>query len=188
MGIFSGIKDNYKKSEAAVIIQNLLAQQAQVGLFSGDPAKTANSLVENAWQAKPDMFNGGFGQRPFKLSVAAFSLALGAKMVDLYHEDRNPFMISLGSLLQEVEVNGALYPFNGIDNTLLEASMNMYMEMADEFDDSPLGEQAEAILSAGISNEHVVEEPGHKGSCERCGAKTRINYGDAYHTYCKNCM
>jgi len=30
--------------------------------------------------------------------------------------------------------------------------------------------------------------PGHKGCCERCGAETFINYGDAYHTYCKNCM
>jgi hypothetical protein len=28
---------------------------------------------------------------------------------------------------------------------------------------------------------------GHKRVCEKCGAKTNINYGDAYHTLCKSC-
>lgn len=28
---------------------------------------------------------------------------------------------------------------------------------------------------------------GHKGFCEKCGAKTTINYGDAYHTLCERC-
>ena len=46
MGLFSGIKSRYKKSEAAVVVQKLLEHQANVGMCDLDPRKTANKLVE----------------------------------------------------------------------------------------------------------------------------------------------
>ena len=37
-------------------------------------------------------------------------------------------------------------------------------------------------------NKTIPKSPaGHTGYCEKCGVKTSINYGDAYHTLCKNC-
>jgi hypothetical protein len=32
-----------------------------------------------------------------------------------------------------------------------------------------------------------TQNPGMTGVCEKCGVKVSINYGDAYHTLCKNC-
>ena len=53
MGLFSGVKSRYKKSEAAVVIQKLLEHQANIGLFDLDPAKVANMLIAVVWSTKP---------------------------------------------------------------------------------------------------------------------------------------
>lgn len=58
MGLFSGIKNTYQKSIAAVVVQNLLEHQAKAGIFDGDPASVANKLVAEVWDHKPDIFNG----------------------------------------------------------------------------------------------------------------------------------
>jgi len=132
MGLFSGIKNTYKKSEAAVVIWNLLEHQANVGLFNQDPAKLANKLVENVWESKPDIFGGKFGQRPHKLAVAAFALANG---IELFHDgdlNRRAIILSLGYILSELETNGRLYPFNSLDHVLLESSMSIFTNIADE--------------------------------------------------------
>lgn len=76
MGLFSGVKDTYKKSEAAVVVQNLIEENVRDGwMESNNPAQLANILVGRAWDAMPDVFSGKFGQRPHKISVAAIALS-----------------------------------------------------------------------------------------------------------------
>lgn len=145
MGLFSGIRNIYKKSEASVVIWNLLEHQANVGLFNQDPAKLANKLVQNAFESKPDIFGGRFGQRPHKLAVAAFALANG---IELFHDgdlNRHAIILSLGYILSELEINGRLYPFNSLDHVLLESSMSIFTDTAQELSESPIGELTKLV-------------------------------------------
>lgn len=147
MGLFSGIKSTYKKSEAAVVVQNLLEHQANVGLFDLDPAKLANKLVEIVWDTKPDVFDGKFGQRPHKITVAASALANGIELFDEGDLNRNALVLSLGNILSELETNGRLYPLNSLDHQLLEVSMSIFAEIAQEFSESPLAGEIDEIMS-----------------------------------------
>ena len=126
MGLFSGIKNTYKKSEAAVIVQNLLEHQQKMDYFDQDPGSTATRLVGDLWDDKPDLFNGSFGQRPHKLSIAAAALAEG--LTDQWPNEscRNAVLICLGLALSEVERNGSLYPFNGIDEQLIALAASRF--------------------------------------------------------------
>ena len=120
MGIFGAIKDTYRKSEAAVVVQNLLMIQFNAMIFIGDPAKEANRLVGAVWNFKPDVFSGSFGQRPHKITIAACALAFGIPNYNLVDINRNALLISLGNVLAEIEVNGRLYGLNTIDFKLIE--------------------------------------------------------------------
>lgn len=71
MGLFGGIKNTYKKSEAAVVVQNLLEMQVKAGMVDLDPASTATKLIDAVWTDSPHMFDGRFGQRPHKISAAS---------------------------------------------------------------------------------------------------------------------
>ena len=147
MGLFSGVINTYKKSEAAVIVQNLLQIQADAGMLNLDPASFATTLVDEVWTEKPAIFRGKFGQRPFKISVAAAAFANG---VSKYENDpliRNSLIISLGKILSEIEVNGRLYPLNGLDEQLLETAMAIYIEKSEELANSPLGKEIDDLLS-----------------------------------------
>ena len=133
MSLFSGITDAYKKSEAAVVVQNLLEHQARVGLLDADPRELANRLVSLVWDAKPDMFGGKFGQRPHKLSVAAAALANGFNQ---FNDDLNQgaLLIALGNLLTKLEINGHLYSLNVIDHTLIGAAASIFVETFGQHD------------------------------------------------------
>jgi len=130
LGLFSGLKSNYKKSEAAVVVQKLLESQANLGFFSKDPAFTANTLVAAAWDYKPDIFDGKFGQRPHKISVAAYAIANGIPTHASNRETQLALFISLGNILSELETNGRLYQFNNTDQYLLESATSIYMSEA----------------------------------------------------------
>ncbi|TQP67205.1 hypothetical protein [Vibrio cholerae] len=132
MGIFSGVKSVFKKSEAAVVVQNLLAHQASIGLLELDPAKLSNTLVDVVWASKPDIFDGKFGQRPHKIAVAASALANGIEMFEGQNSTRLAIALSLGNVISEIEVNGNLYPFNSLDHRLLETSVAIFSEFAQE--------------------------------------------------------
>ena len=154
MGLFGGLKSTYKKSEAAVVIQNLLEHQANAGLFDLDPAKVANTLVQAVWDAKPDVFDGKFGQRPHKITVAAAALANGIAITRKDHSSRDAMTLALGNVLSEIETNGRLYPLNSLDHALLETSLSVFREIAEEFTESPSGQEMEALLKPpkGISS------------------------------------
>jgi len=146
MGLFGGIKSTYKKSEAAVVVQNLLEHQASVGLFELDPAKAANKFIELIWDSKPDLFDGKFGQRPHKITVAASALANATQLFDIDDLNGNAIVISLGNILSEIEMNGRLYPFNSLDGQLLEEAMAIFSEISQKFADSPLSDELDEFM------------------------------------------
>lgn len=148
MGLFRGIKSAYKKSEAAVVVQNLLERQARLGLLDRDPAKLANELVGAVWDSKPDVFEGKFGQRPFKITVAASALANGIGLFKDGDPNRDALVISLGNILSELESNGRLYPLNSLDGELIESSLAFFSEIASEFSESPIADEVDSIIGS----------------------------------------
>ncbi|EJM69954.1 hypothetical protein [Pseudomonas sp. GM55] len=138
MGLFSGIKSTYKKSEAAIVVQNLLEQQAKVGIFDLDPARFAKKLIEIIWNSKPDVFDGKFGQRPHKLAVAASALSNGIALFEVGSLNRGAVILSLGNIISEVETNGGHYPLNSLDHHLLENSILVFAKATQEYSELPL--------------------------------------------------
>lgn len=137
MGLFSGFKDAYRKTEAALVIQNLLEHQSRIGFFDGDPAHLSQHLISSTWNQKPDMFGGKFGQRPHKLSVAAISLAIGVASFGKHDRNRAVLLLSLGNILSELEVNGRLYPLNGVDFTLIDGAALVFSDPAEQYEPAP---------------------------------------------------
>lgn len=148
MGIISGIKNTFKKSEAAVVVQNLLEHQSGAGLFDGDPARSATLLVEAAWQTRPDVFDGKFGQRPHKLSVAAIAFANAVQRSRPDNPNRDAFGLCLGMLLSEAESNGSFYPLTSMDHHLLSDAAAVFSALALEMEDDPLCADIGSFLSS----------------------------------------
>lgn len=132
MGLFKSMKNTFKQSEAAVVVQNLLERQHYNGMFNADAAKTATALVAAVWEQKPSLFDGSFGQRPHKLAVAAAALANGVFNLDDSNGNRAGVGMALGELLAEVDTNGHLYGLNSIDRELLEMALDTFEELLDE--------------------------------------------------------
>lgn len=135
MGIFTSIKDGFKKSEAAMIVSSLFETQKNAGIFQYDAATVANKLVADLWNQKPDVFSGKFGLRPHKLSVAAAALSHGIYLFQDELSLRRSCMVALAEILKTAELNSGLYDFNRIDHTLLQAATEMFVEAA-ELDNS----------------------------------------------------
>lgn len=141
MGLFSGIKNTYKKSEAAVIVQNLLEELKQNGLFDSDPAIVANKLVEAAWETRPDVFSGKYGERPHKLSLAAYSLANAIDKLDRDSRTRATLQIPFGQLMREIVRNAKSYPFNEVDHILLSGAAQLFDQLTAEMHEDPLSKE-----------------------------------------------
>jgi hypothetical protein len=146
MGFFSGIKDMNKKVEAAVIVQNLLEIQVNAGTFSSDPQNFATRLVNMAWDKKPDLFNGGFGQRPFKLAVAASAFSNGVTQFNDDPSIKVALVISLGNIFLELQTNRRLYPLNSLDDQLLEDALVVFKENMKKMSETPLAEGFRSLL------------------------------------------
>ena len=146
MGLFSGIKNNYKKSEAAVVIQNMLEELKRMGFFDSNPAKVANMMVESAWQSRPDVFCGNYGERPHKLVVAAYSFAYAIESLKRDSQTRTTLGIPFGKLMAELLENGKMYPFNKIDYVLLDRAGGVFQKLLQEMESDPLM-QDEGLLS-----------------------------------------
>jgi hypothetical protein len=127
--MFSAIKSTFKKSEAAVVIQNLLSDHKARGACEGDPAFIATKLISLVWDQKPDLFNGKFGQRPHKLSVAAIALAQGLNGFAYNRDMQLACLNSLGTILDQLNVNGQFYKLNAIDDALISEAFIDYAAM-----------------------------------------------------------
>lgn len=127
---FSGIYNIYKKTEAAVIVQNLLQMQTCALIGDLDPKITANELVSLAWELKPDIFGGRFGQRPHKITSASYALALGLDLYKYRTMNKVAILNSLGNIIREIGANGSLYPLNSLDIQLIEILSQRYKEVS----------------------------------------------------------
>ncbi|MGE0424818.1 MAG: hypothetical protein AB7O88_21340 [Reyranellaceae bacterium] len=125
MGLFSGLGNFSRKSEAAGLVQRFLTTQLDGGTRAADPARLARELVRTVWNTKPELFASPSGQRPDKISIAAAALAFGILGEEDEHT-QSALRRSLGQVLAEIEANAALYPFNAMDQQLLDGATRVY--------------------------------------------------------------
>jgi hypothetical protein len=126
MTLFSAIKNAYEKREAVFVVQKLLKHQTAIGTFSGDPGQVARALVEKTWDAKAGIFSGKPGQRPHRLTIAAAACMAGVESLGSEHADYPALAISLGTILQEVELNRFLYAMSSMDDRLLSDARDYF--------------------------------------------------------------
>ncbi|MEH6690849.1 MAG: hypothetical protein V7774_06655 [Pseudorhizobium pelagicum] len=148
MGFFKSIKDNYKKSEAAVVVQNLLEEASRMEMFPGNASKTANLLVGGAWDELGDLLDGRRGVRPHKIAIAAISIARAIELADATKafSTSHAFAFCLSKILAEVGQNGVLYTLNQLDMKLLNKAGETFSQFATATEMSPIGQEVSGFM------------------------------------------
>ena len=121
--------------------------QKKSGLFDNDPASSATSLVDAVWTKSPHLFDGRFGQRRHKLSLAASAFSNAIDVLEAGNPNSNCFAMCLGNILNEVSVNGKLYPLNSLDMDLIETAARTFTRVSEEFAASPLGQEIDNLMN-----------------------------------------
>ncbi len=140
--MFKRMKNNWKKAEAATIVQNLLAEAKSIGWFSRDPAYIANVLVGALWEQMPDALEGKFGTRPHKLAIAASSLGATILLEDDWGSDTPGIKFAFIKIMQEISVNGPLYGLDQTDYFILEDAQKVFSRASAELG-APMLEEIE---------------------------------------------
>lgn len=137
MGLFSGIADNFKKSEAAVVVQNLLEHLQKTNVLDAfvPPVTTANVatfIIESAWDVQANLFSGKLGHRPNKLAIAAYALAQAVERTEESRGSLRPALtIALGLALREAKANEVVYFEKSVDRLLFERATDVFTAVAD---------------------------------------------------------
>lgn len=148
MGLFSGIKNAYRKGEAVAVVQNALERLRKGGLFVSIPGvidtpKMAKMLVETAWNYNPDLFSGASGERPHKLSVAAYALAAGVDRLEAENPLRPILSIALNNIMKELQKGDWLDSLSDVDNFLLEEALGVFQAVVEQLENDPLTKDVE---------------------------------------------
>lgn len=148
MRFFKGVKDTYKKSEAAVVVQNLLTEAASMGMFDKDPAKVANALVGEIWEMMPEVLRGDLGVRPHKITLAAMAFGGALKMDEATDvvSDSHVFAFCLSRVLAEAQQRAAFYQLNFLDQKLLKSALEVFQDFASASESSPIAQEIDLML------------------------------------------
>jgi hypothetical protein len=146
MKLFQNVTSFYKKTNATIVVQNLLTIQVENGQFDADPALSARILVDQVWNKSPHLFDGRFGQRPHKISIAAAAFSNAIQDQEVGKLDRNSFAICLGKVLDNVAANGKLYPLNNLDMEHLDSASRVYATVTEEILASPLAQEIDSLI------------------------------------------
>jgi len=138
-------------AEATALVSSLLEICAREDFCEPFPAHIAGKMVAAAWAKEPSLYDGRFGQRPHKVSLAASAFA--GPLNKLPHDSpvAQAFTVCLGMLLGEIERNGLKYPLTDLDKMLLEAASDAFMRVVREGDATPLGQEFAQFTSPPVS-------------------------------------
>ena len=78
MGLFAGIRNPYRKRDAAVVVQNLFEHLARYPCYDLDPPKLADRLIGLVWDEKPDSA-GGSGKDLIRFPLQLRRLRMGLR-------------------------------------------------------------------------------------------------------------
>jgi hypothetical protein len=132
VGLFRGITNTWKKSEAAALIEKLLEIQKEQGMFTLDPATAGNMLVAKEWDKHPDYFDGRRGPRPHKVTVAAAAMMpviVSAVEADKLTPNIMAMVACVAQILADIGNHPKRYELNRKDEHVLVAYTNKFEEM-----------------------------------------------------------
>lgn len=124
--MFKWARNTLRKSEAAVIVQQVLEAHAAFGPPPFNPATLANELVALVWSWKPDIFEGRLGKQPHKMSVAATALTAGLLKFSNDSDAELIVHLSLGAVLLDLLNNEPFYDLAGPDRWLIDRANEAY--------------------------------------------------------------
>lgn len=146
MSFFRSIISFFKKSDAAIVVQNLLVIEAKQGNFQGDPALTAHILVDKVWKEYLPLFDGRYGQRPHKISVAAIAFSFAMRPLTMGQPHFYPYLNCLGKILMEYEKLVIQNQLNEMDDENFEVAIHGYNSAAQTVVESPLSQELDQFM------------------------------------------
>lgn len=131
MGLLGGLKNGFKKAEAAVVIQNVLDMQARQGIFPvKDSSGLANRLIAQVWDENPGLYDGTRHPRPHKATRAAKALVEGLVRESNLRIKAALFSAS-STVLGELAIYGERYNLDEIDGRILEGLQKRQMQIGE---------------------------------------------------------
>lgn len=122
-----------RKSQAAVVAQNLLEAHPLVMMSDVVPAQLANRLVENAWGRRAHQFEAKGKPSPQKVSIAMIAFADGLGSLEARSDAWYAAFFALGHALDDIERSGGHgLNFNGSDVFLLSVAREAYLHHSAE--------------------------------------------------------
>lgn len=134
MSLFSFFPNLLAKSKASIILENLLTIQKEKYNFDDNISKISQELINQVFESMPDVYEGKFGVRPHKVTVAIAALAEGLNKINVDNKLFSPYLLSLATALNDVEINSGFYSFTNIDYTLISTSIKVFEKKANEFE------------------------------------------------------
>ncbi|RYZ81447.1 MAG: hypothetical protein EOP04_23965 [Proteobacteria bacterium] len=130
MGLFTWIATTAKKSEAASLIQQYFEVSKKIGIFSGDPAATANRLTELACNRVPYL------PEKYRGAVLAVSvLAIVITEEDISLDDRDQIAIGLFSMIKAAALQQHKHSYQ--DQEMLVTAYRAYIDFREIVPDAP---------------------------------------------------
>ncbi len=129
-----GVTDTWQKSKAAAVLEGLLKEQQSLGLYPMDPHRTANAMVDAAWQIRPDLFDGSKGQKAHKMALAGVALANGMSSLSIGDPDHFSLFIALRKFIYETVSKPQSYRFTRLDDDLLDGVIQQYVKAEREIE------------------------------------------------------
>lgn len=134
MSLFSFFSNLLAKAKASIIVENLLIIQNERFNFDDNISKTSQELINQVFESMPDVYEGKFGVRPHKITIAIAALAEGLNKINVENKLFTPYLLSLATALNEVEINSGFYSFTNIDYTLINTSVKILEQKEREFE------------------------------------------------------
>ena len=155
MGLFTWIATTAKKSEAASLIQQYFEVSKKIGIFSGDPAATANRLTELACNRVPQLPEN---YRGVVLAVSVLAIVITEEDISL--DARDQIAIGLFSMLRAAALQQHKHSYQ--DQEMLVTAYRAYAGFREIVPDVPYApSEVEPVVkpAAKPTAKHVAQTP-----------------------------
>jgi hypothetical protein len=125
-----GIRNNWQKSKAAVLIETAFARSPVPFILPEGEARFANYLVEQLWSSDPGIFDGSEGPRPQPIAIAAAALAQGLLEYATSKVKHGTCLAALHAVITEVTLHRSAYSLSGPDFILIALAEDRLEEEA----------------------------------------------------------
>ncbi|MBW0159486.1 hypothetical protein [Sedimentimonas flavescens] len=126
------LKHKWRSAEAAALIESIADSMAQDGVFASNAQQFGFKIVDGAFKARPELFDGRNGHMPHRVAYAATALALTAERAPADGQLFSAVMIALGKILQAAHAMAVSLPLSPQDLMLMNAAGEVFERLANE--------------------------------------------------------